>query len=189
MLLYPLVPELTQFDKKIAELAPRVAHFEREARQYKAEIDAITDQAEVRSYLNLATRVRKREVVLTPEQEPLFQKMAAAVGPSLKAVAKISLSMKASQVQQGQVQEQVAAVEQQKLAMMRNSRCQVKVVDGDVLVRSMSFSLDDGPVYDRTPKEIKAKVRATAAGMTVLFSGSSGSIDWAAAPPEAAPEQ
>ena len=32
-----------------------------------------------------------------------------------------------------------------------------------------------------------AEVRATAAGMTVLFAGSSGRIDWSAAPPAPAP--
>jgi hypothetical protein len=64
MLLYALVPDTSKFDKKIAELQPKVAQAQREAQQRKEEMDEITGQTEVRNYLTLATRVRKREVTL-----------------------------------------------------------------------------------------------------------------------------
>ncbi len=179
MLLYTLVPDTSRFDKKIAELQPRVQQAEREANLRKAEIDAITGQTEVRNYLTLATRVRKREVTLTPEQEPLFQKMAAAVGPSLKAVAKISLAMKAAQVQQEQAREEVNQVQRQKTSVMRGSRCVVHMLTGDVLLRTMSFVPEGPPAHDRPAKEVKAKVRTTAAGMTTIFSGGTGPVEWA----------
>jgi hypothetical protein len=178
MLIFPLVPDTTKYDKKIAELTVQVVQFEKEAARRKAEIDAITEQAEVRNYLTLATRVRKREVMLTPEQEPLFHKMAAAVGPSLKAVAKLSLNLKAVQVQVQQAQEQVSLVERQKMMVIRGSRCSVAEVTGDILVRSMKFNPDTGPAYDLGPKELKAKVRATTSGLNAIFIGSSGSVDW-----------
>jgi hypothetical protein len=178
MLLYTLVPDTSKFDKKIAELQPKVAQAQREAQQRKEEMDEITGQTEVRNYLTLATRVRKREVTLTPEQEPLFHKMAAAVGPSLRAVAKISLAMKAAQVQQEQAQEEVVKVQRQKTAVMRGSRCSVQLLTGDVLLRTMSFVPDGPPAYDRPAKEVKAKVRTAAVGMTKLFAGHVGPIDW-----------
>ncbi len=178
MLLFPLVPDTSKYDKKIAELTVQMAQFEKEAARRKAEIDAVTEQAEVRNYLTLATRVRKQEVVLTPEQEPLFHKMAAAVGPSLRAVAKLSLNLKAAQAQALQVQEQIELVERQKLSVIRGSRCMVTYVAGDILVRSMKFNPDVGPAYDLTPKEIKAKVRASTSGLNAIFSGNSGSVDW-----------
>jgi hypothetical protein len=181
MLLYALVPDTSGFDKKIAELSPKVTHAQHEANLRKAEIDAITGQTEVRNYLTLATRVRKREITLTPEQEPLFHKMAAAVGPSLKAVAKISLAMKAAQVQQEQAQEEVDQVQRQKKAAMRGSSCSVQMLTGDTLLRTMTFVPGDPPLHDRAPKEVKVKVRTTAAGMTTIFSGRAGAINWAPA--------
>lgn len=179
MLLYTLVPDLSKLDKKIAELRPKIAQALREAEQHKAEMDAITGQPEVRNYLNLATRVRKREVILTREQEPLFQKMAATVGPSLRAVARISLTMKAAQVRQEQAQEEVKQLEREKRALMNGSRCSVQLLTGDVLARTMSFVPDGPPPYDRPPKELKAKVRGADAGMTKIFSGHEGPINWA----------
>jgi len=179
MLLYTLVPDTSKFDKKIAELQPRVQHAAHEANMRKVEIDAITGQTEVRNYLTLATRVRKREVMLTPEQEPLFHKMAAAVGPSLKAVAKISLAMKAAQVQREQAQEEVNQVQRQKASVMSGSRCMVETLTGDVLLRTMTFVPDGPPAHDRPAKEVKAKVRTTAAGMSTIYSGAVGPIAWA----------
>jgi hypothetical protein len=178
MLLFVLVPDTSKYDKRLAELETEMAHHEATAQRHKLEIDSITNQQDVRSYLTLATRVRKREVVLTAEQEPLFHKMAATVGPSLKAVAKLSLSWKAAQAQQAQSQEQIELVRRQKMAVIGASRCTVQMITGETLARTMVFNPDTGSVYDRTPKEIKARLRSTTSGLNPIFADSSGSIDW-----------
>lgn len=178
MLIHALVPDLSKFDKRIADLQPRVAHALREGEQLKAEMDAITGRTEVRNYLTLATRVRKREIVLTPEQEPLFHKMATAVGPSLRAVANISLAMKAAQVRQDQALEEVDEVRREKTALLNGSRCAVHMLTGEVLARTMSFAPDGPPPYDRPPKELRARVRGAEPGASTIFAGAVGPIDW-----------
>jgi hypothetical protein len=100
------------------------------------------------------------------------------VGPSLRAVAKISLAIKAAQAQQEQAREEVSQVEREKSALMNGSRCTVHMLTGDVLARTMSFVPDGPPPYDRPPKELKAKVRGADAGMTKIFSGRVGPINW-----------
>jgi len=179
MLIFALVPDTSKYDKRIAELELEMARHEAAAQGHKQEIDSITNQQEVRSYLTLATRVRKREVVLTADQEPLFHKMAAAVGPSLKAVAKLSVSWKAAQAQQEQSREQIEVVRRQKMAVIGKPRCTVETVTGETLVRTMIFNPGAGPVYDRAPKEIKAKLHATTSGLAPIFADSSGSVEWA----------
>jgi uncharacterized protein len=177
--LFVLVPDTAKYDFKLAELDAQLARHEREAGQRKQEMDGLTGQPEVRNYLTLATRVRKHELVLTAEQEQLFHKMAGAVGPTLKAVAKLSLALKAEQLRQQQVREQLALVQRQKQTVMRGSRCIVRLVDGDVTVRSMVFNPDMGPLYDSSPKVIKTMLRTAGSRLPVLFSGSSGGVDWA----------
>ncbi|MET0320179.1 MAG: flagellar assembly protein A [Duganella sp.] len=182
MLLYVLVPDTGSHDRRVADLLPRLAAAQRDAAQHKAEMDAITGQPDVRNYLTLATRVRKRELVLTTEQEPLFHKMATAVGPALRAVAKISLALKAAQVQEEQARAEIERVQRGKVELIRSSQCSVQLLTGDVLLRSMSYVPDGVAPYDRPPKELKAKVRTTAPGMDILFAGSAGQINWA--PPQ-----
>lgn len=178
MLVYPLVPDTSKYDQKIAELDIQVRQAEQLAQQYKNEIDALTSQPEVRSYLNLATRVRKHELVLTAEQEPLFHKMAAAAGPTLKTVSKVSLAMKAAQLRQAQAQEQVDLVKRKKQALLGATRCSIASIGGEVLVRTMSYNPDKGSVHELTPKEIKAKVRHATAGLRAIFAGHHGSFEW-----------
>ncbi|MES2264046.1 MAG: flagellar assembly protein A [Pseudomonadota bacterium] len=180
MLLFPLVPDTAKLDQRIAEYGDKAAHHGAAAARHKAEIDAITSEPELRNYLMLATRVRKQEVQLTPDQLVLFQKMAVSVGPALRTVGKLSLSVKEAQAQQGQVQEMAAQVRQQKQALLALGRCNVKTVVGETLVRTMRYNPDQGAVFDRPPKDIKSRLRASSASLAAIFSGSSGSIAWSA---------
>jgi hypothetical protein len=180
MLLFPLVPETGKYDQRLAELAQQGARQGAAAQDCKSEIDAITSQPALRNYLTLATRVRKQEVVLTPEQLVLFQKMAVSVGPALRSVGKLSLSAKEAQGLQAKAQEQAALVRQQKDAVIGNGCCVVSMVTGETLVRAMHFNPDLGPAYNYTPKEIKVRLRAYASSGAALFSGSSGAFTWRA---------
>lgn len=183
MLLFPLVPDTSKYDIGIAEHSERAARFGAQAQRIKAEIDAITSEPELRKYLMLATSVRKQEVMLTPEQLALFQKMAAAVGPSLRSVGKLSLAAKEAQGQQAVAQEQAALVARQKEKVIGHGRCVVRMVAGDLLVREMKFNPDLGAPYDRTPKDIKTRLRGSTSSAAAIFSGAFGEVDWATGAP------
>lgn len=182
MLLYVLVPDTTSYDKRSAALLPRVEAARREAARCQTEMDAITSQADVRNYLTLATRVRKREVVLSPEQEPLFHRMATAVGPALRAVGRISLALKAAQAQETQARAEVAQIDSDKRALIGQSQCAVQLLTGDVQLRPMTYAPAGAAPYDYPARELKARVRTPAVGAAVLFSGSAGPVHWA--PPQ-----
>lgn len=184
MLLFPLVPDTSKYDKAIAELDDKAARHGAAAARVKAEIDAITNEPDVRNYLTLATRVRKQEVVLTPEQLALFQKMAVQVGPALRTVGKLSLGAKEAQAQQAQVAEQATALRARKRAVAGGSLCKVNMVTGDTVVRTMDYNPDHGAPYDLPPKDLKAKLRASAARTAAIFTGGAGAVDWTSALPE-----
>jgi hypothetical protein len=180
MLVHVLVPDTTKYDQKMQELRQKAAQFAAQAAKRQSEIDTITGEPDVRNYLTLASKVRKQEVALTPEQLPLFQKMAVQVGPSLRIVGKLSLAVKEARVQQQQAEEQVALVQKQKLSVIGTARCTIRHVTGDMLVRKTVFNPDLGPAYHYTPKEVTARLRAAVASDAPLFNGSFGSVDWSA---------
>jgi len=180
MLVHVLVPDTVKYDQKLQECQQKSAQYEALAAKRQAEIDAITGEPDVRNYLTLASKVRKQEVALTPEQLPLFQKMAVQVGPSLRQVGKLSLAAKEAQVQKKQADEQCALVLQQKLSVIGTARCTIRQITGDTVVRKMVFNPDLGPSYHRTPKEVKALLRATAPAQAPLLSAAFGELDWSA---------
>ncbi|MDB5917219.1 MAG: hypothetical protein JWR40_1453 [Massilia sp.] len=179
MLVYALRPDSARIDEVLALMAARVAEFSALAAQRKADMEQLTSEPEVRRYVSLASKVRKKELVLTPEQLPQFQKMALAVGPALKAIARVSQDVKAAEAQQQAGEALVAQLQQQRSDSEGVSRVVVRMLNGDTVVRTMTFNPDGSSTYDMPAREIKTRLRAGAAGGELIFSGSQGAVEWA----------
>ncbi|MDL2354237.1 MAG: FapA family protein [Pseudomonadota bacterium] len=178
MLVYALCPDSGQLDQVIKLMSARVAEFGTLAAHHKAAMDQMTGEPEVRKYVMLASKIRKKELTLTPEQLPVFQNMALAVGPALKAIAKVSLDVKAAETEQQAGQALVAQLIQQRSDSEGVSQVVVRMVQGDTIVRTMPFNPDGSSTYDLPAKDIKARLRASGAGRALIFSGSDGAVDW-----------
>jgi hypothetical protein len=178
MLVFALRPDSAQIDEVIKVMTARVDEFSSLAALRKAEMEQMTSEPEVRKYVMLASKIRKKELTLTPEQVPQFQKMALAVGPALKAIAKVSLDVKAAETEHQAGQALVAQLLQQRSDSDGVSQVAVRMVQGDTIVRTMSFNPDGSSTYDLPAKDIKARLRSSAAGGDLIFSGSQGTINW-----------
>ncbi|MGZ5202689.1 MAG: flagellar assembly protein A [Telluria sp.] len=146
------------------------------AQRYKADIDRMAAQPDVRKYMRLATGVRKNEITLTPEQAPVFQRMAQAVGPTLKEIGKLSEAMKAIEAEVQFGQQLVEKLEYQR-DQAGASEVELKMVQGDVQVRAAHYHPDGTSTYDLPVRDIKARLRETE-NSQVLFAASSGSFSW-----------
>jgi hypothetical protein len=146
------------------------------AQRQKAEIDRMAGQPDVRKYMRLAAGVRKNEITLTPEQVPMFQRMAQAVGPTLREIGKLSEAMKKVEADLQFGQELIEKLERQR-DEAGASEVTVRQVVGDVQVRAAHFHPDGTSTYDLPVRDIKARLRDTE-NTEVLFNGSSGSFSW-----------
>jgi hypothetical protein len=178
MLVYALRPDSAQIDEVIKLMTARVEEFGAVAARRKAEMEQMTSAPEVRKYVMLASKIRKKELTLTPEQEPVFQKMALTVGPALKAIAKVSLDVKAAETEEQAGRALVAQLMQQRSDSDGVSHVVLRLVQGDTTVRTMKFNPDGSSTYDLPAKDIKARLRASTAGGELIFSGAQGAIDW-----------
>jgi hypothetical protein len=178
MVIFALRPDSAQIDEVIRLMSARVDEFGALAARRKAEMEQMTSEPEVRKYVVLASKVRKKELTLTPEQVPQFQRMALAVGPALKSIAKASLEAKAAETEQQAGHALVAQLLQQRNDSDGVSQVAVRMVQGDTIVRTMKFNPDGTSTYDLPSKDIKSRLRSNAAGGELIFSGSQGAIDW-----------
>jgi len=177
MLVLALRPDCGKIDDVIAQVGARVAQFATRVAEHRAEVERMTGEPDVRRYVTLASKVRKNEITLTPEQLPMFQKMALGVGPQLKAIGKISLDIKAAETEQQAGQALIDKLVQQRSDSAQVSSVRIGTLRGDTQVRTLHFSPDGSSAYDLAPRDIKARLR-TAAVSSVLFTGSSGTFDW-----------
>jgi hypothetical protein len=178
MVVFALLPDSSQIDEVLKLMGARVEEFSALAGQRKAEMEKMTGEPEVRKYVMLASKIRKKELTLTPEQVPVFQKMALAVGPALKAIAKVSLDVKAAETERDAGQALLAQLLQQRSESEGISQVTVSSVQGDTVVRTMPFNPDGSSTFDLPPKDIKARLRARSVPGEMIFSGSAGTVSW-----------
>ena len=153
---FPLVPDLSLLEQKIADSVARAAQYGQMQRKRQQEIDAIAQLPEVRSYLALAGQLRRGELVLQPAQQAPYDKLAARIAPVLKEVARLRVEVKQSEILQAQMLALAEESRAQRAATAGQSRCVLGLVDGDTIVRSMVAPPGQAKVYDLAPKEIKA---------------------------------
>lgn len=178
MQIFALEPDSARIDEAIAAMSVKVQGFGELVLRRKAEMEAMTSEPEVRKYVMLASKIRKNELTLTPEQLPQFQKMAVAVGPALKAIAKVSLDVKAAETEQQAASALVAQLIQQRSDCAGQSEVTVGMLLGDTSLRSMKFNPDGSTLYDLPAKEIKARLRTNADGGEIIVSAAAGKIEW-----------
>jgi hypothetical protein len=177
MVVYALRPDCAALDKVLDQLRQRVGELGQLRARRQAEMERLTAQPGVRKYVALAARIRKGELVLSPEQAPTFQKMAAALGPSLKAIGQLQQEVKTTLAEQQAGQAMAAQLEQQRSAGEGSASIELRALQGDTQVRTLAFSPDRGSAYDLAPRDIKALLRGPASA-GVIFAGNRGAFKW-----------
>lgn len=181
MRVFVLRPDCSRIDKAIGMIRERVGQFGQLVEGRRAAIASLTAQPEVANYVKLAGRVRKGELVLTPEQQPAFKKMAAAVAPALKQMALLNQEVKDIELEQKAGMEVLGRLETQRAAHDGAVSVGILAVAGDITVRALNVEPDtsgsEAKPYDLPARTIKARLRE-ASGAELLFAGSSGSFSW-----------
>ncbi len=191
MRVFVLRPDCARIDAAIGMIRERIKQFGQLAAQRRSAMGAVAAQPEVASYVKLAGRVRKGELVLTPEQQPAFKKLAAGVAPALKQMATLSQEIKDIEAEQQSGTALLTRLETQRAQHSGAVSVAIGQVSGDVSVRALKVEPDTaeaepGSHFRLSPREIKARLR-DASGAELLFAGGSGSFDWSTAEIPASP--
>ena len=185
MRVFVLRPDCTRIDAAIGMIRERVDQFGELAGRRRAAMDAAAAQPEVASYVRLAGRVRKGELVLTPEQQPAFRKLAAAAAPALKQMAALSQEVKEVEAERQSGMALLERLQAQRAQHSGTVSVAIGEVAGELTVRALDVEPDSAEAerihhYQLAPREIKARLRE-ASGAEVLFAGNSGSVSWSTA--------
>ena len=178
MQIFAMEPDSGRIDEAIETMTVKAGGLGQLVVLRQAELDQLTGQPEVRKYVMLASKIRKKELTLTAEQLPQFQKMAAALGPALKTIAKVSLEVKAAEAEQQAALALVAQLVQQRSDCAGASEVNVRMVSGETQLRSMKFNPDGTVLYDQPAKDIKVRLRANAEQGDIILTDSAGAIAW-----------
>jgi hypothetical protein len=177
MVVTAMYPDCSAIDEALAQVRERLARFGELVARHKAHIEHMTSQPDVAKYLLLASRVRNKELTLTPQQVPQFQKLALAVAPALKAIAKVTQDLKAAEAEQQAGCAMLAKLERQRADNTPSCAVTVGAILGETRVLAWAYYPDGSTLYDLGAREVKARVRGGVPA-TPLFAGSGGAFGW-----------
>lgn len=182
MRVFVLRPDCSRIDAAIGMIRERVGQFGQLVQQRRAAMAALSAQPEVASYVKLAGRVRKGELVLTPEQQAAFKKLTAGVAPALKQMSQLAQEVKNIDTEQQSGMALLARLQAQRAEHSGAVSVSILQISGDITVRALNVEPDTAQaerssVHNLQPREIKARLR-DASGAELLFAGSNGSFSW-----------
>ncbi len=177
MLVWLLRPDCARVDAAMAQVRERMDQFVQLAAQRRSAMEALTGQPEMRKYLLIAPRLRKGELVLTPEQEPQFRRLTASVAPALKELGRLSQEAKSLDAERQGGMELMKRFEAQRFERVGSAGVAIGMLAGEVQVLALPYEPDFGCVWDMTARDVKLRLRDTK-GREVLYAGCEGAWSW-----------
>ena len=177
MLVWLLRPDCARIDAAMAQVRERVDQFGHLAAQRRSAIETLTGQPGMRKYLLIAPRLRKGELVLTPEQEPQFRRLAASVAPALKELGRLSQEAKTLDGERQAGTALLKRLEAQRFERVGAAGVAIGMLAGEVQVLALPYEPDFGCAWDMTARDIKLRLRDTK-GAEVLHVGCDGAWSW-----------
>jgi hypothetical protein len=184
MLIFALQADSSKIEEAIPLIREQAAVAAALAAERKLQMDTLTQVPEVVKYMKLATQLRKKELVLTPEQLPLYQKMVLAIGPALNTIARVAAELKSAETQRDTALADVELLLEQRRANACGRHVEVGELTGDTVVRVMTFDADGGNAHEWPLKDIKPRLRASGSGAKLIFSGAAGAVFWNSPAPD-----
>ena len=183
MLVFVLVPDMSKFDQLIGGLATKIDETECAIGKKNQEMEKITNQPELRNYLLIGSKLKKNEIVLSPEQLNNFQKLATTVSPVLKLLGKFRADITALQTALSSDITQRSELMKVKKEAEAGIHCAIAKIVGETVVRTITFGPDGDTFHDTPIKNLKTKIRGSSALGDRVFVGKSGSLNWKFATP------
>lgn len=173
-----LLPDLAEHEARIASLQRQHATLASTIADHRARIDAFRGDKDLESYLLLAGKLRRQEVVLSAEQQVPWRRLAALVAPALRTLSQLAEVVDGLRAElaclDGQICEAVAAMEQ----ACSGVACDVEKVEGETRIRGMVVRASDARLTALSPHDLKIRLRGTDVATKLLFAGSAGQFSW-----------
>ena len=154
-----LVPDLSGFRARTAEIGNRIDEIGLKIEERRRKYAAITEQTDVRSYLLIAGKVQRKEIILTDEQKANWQRLGAKIAPELKVISSVNSEIRALQEEQKELEEEVVSMEQEGKEASRGISCTIDSVAKDTMI--WKRHADPVTLFDLPHKELRARLLAS----------------------------
>ena len=173
-----LMPDLSPFSQQLEVLKRQLAECKAQIANRTAELNALSDQQEVKSYQLLSAKLRANELTMNKEQEANWQKLLARVTPVLKHSKTLSDELRKSNEANQFLTQKIENIQSDKANAAVHLSCKVLKIEGETMIRTLVVHANDPPLESLPARDLHAYLRKSGVDSNVLFSDNSGEFAW-----------
>ena len=173
-----MVPDMSTLKQQLEELRHQQAECEAIIGGKRAERDALSEQQEIKTYQLLNAKLRAHELNMTHEQDANWQKLLVRVAPILKRIRAFNDDLREVLAVNENLTEKIELLKHETSEASLDISCDVANINGETMIRTLVVRAGQAALETLPARELRARLRATGADGTVLFSDSSGEFAW-----------
>ncbi|MBI1890768.1 MAG: DUF342 domain-containing protein [Burkholderiales bacterium] len=173
-----LIPDLSAFDKELEQLKKKQAECEELAKCRSEKAEEVANQQEVKNFTLISTKLRAKEIVMTPEQEMNWAKMQARILPSLRQLKELGAEIRSIRGEAEQAEKKMQEIAHSCQQLSANIECKVDAIAGDTVVRTLKVRPDAPGLHTLPHRDLRARLRGSGVNTANLFAGGEGEFAW-----------
>jgi len=179
-----LVPDLADFDKKIAESKKTLAELAGKIEARAREVEMAKTDPEFAKFLVLAERIRQGEIKLTETQVDNWKKVASRFARPLEKLHDVEANHQALLDQRQAIKDEIARLDSERKASGDGVQCEIQEIRGGTVVQTMKSSQGWTQLRDLPAGELKSVLHSMRSPQERLSIASDGNFSWQFVVPE-----
>jgi len=173
-----LIPDLSEFDQRIAASKKKIAEAQETSKTRKQAIETLKSDQEFAKYLGLHERIKSGAIKLTEEQAGNWRKLVEKNAKSANLMARLNAEISALDLSIKQSEEELAGTVRERDGIGGGISCVIDQITGHTVGQTMKSAHGADVFNGMSGKDIKAILQKMDSYKARIFSEDSDSIGW-----------
>lgn len=173
-----LLPDLSGFDRDMANYKAQIAEIQEAIEAKMRRIELLKSDVEFAKYLGLYERIKSGAIKLTAEQAGNWRRLTESHAIMVNKLAKAEAEVGALHLSFKEAEEGFAGVKRERDGMDEGISCAIDAVIGQTIGQTMRSAYGVEKLGSLPSKGIRDVLQKVDSHKTRFFCGDSGSIDW-----------
>lgn len=176
-----LLPDEEGIDRAVAATQAEMRKAIDEETHQRAQLAALAEQADMKTYLSLHPKIQANSIVLTPLQTANWQKLLARIAPQLREYSGLQGAAEKARQQAEDCRQRIEMIEAERRAAIAAVACSIRQVAGETIVRTLRLAANLPPLASLSSRELHIRLRERGTPEERIFNGEHGSVAWSPA--------
>ena len=173
-----LVPDLSALTRQLEAARAQQSLCEDVIRSKRAELERVTEQPEMKSYMVLSAKVKAKAVNMTTEQAQNWDRLQNRVAPQLRRIKNLNEDLQGASSMHADQARQVKHAEQLLAEASGDISCQISEISGETVIRAINLKPEQGRLETLGARDLRTRFSGAGSDTKTLFHGAEGEFFW-----------